>query len=132
MRSYSRVKEDGFKETWLDTVSRVVEGSFQLHELHCEQNKIKVNREWQVEKSVKMFEKIYEMKFLPPGRGLWAMGTPLIDKKKNYTALNNCAFVSSNTEDVNKLIESFTFLMDSAMLGVGVGFDTKGAGKFKV
>lgn len=33
---------------------------------------------------------------------------------------------------MDKFIENFTFLMDSAMLGVGVGFDTKGAGKFVI
>jgi len=50
--------------------------------------------------------------------------------------LNNCAFVSSlpnnyekltKNEQVDKFIKSFTFLMDSAMIGVGVGFDTKGS-----
>ncbi|OQR95193.1 ribonucleosidetriphosphate reductase, adenosylcobalamin-dependent, partial [Thraustotheca clavata] len=48
-------------------------------------------------------------------------------------ALNNCAFVS--TQDMNQgdsPAEPFCFLMDAAMLGVGVGFDTKGAGKIMV
>jgi hypothetical protein len=42
-----------------------------------------------------MYDKIYNFKFLPPGRGLWAMGTKLIDEAKIYGALNNCAFVST-------------------------------------
>ena len=68
------------------------------------------------------------MKFLPPGRGLWAMGTPITEEKNLYAALNNCAFVSTKTlkEDYSK---PFCFLMDASMLGVGVGFDTKGAGE---
>ena len=68
------------------------------------------------------------MKFLPPGRGLWAMGTPITEEKNLYAALNNCAFVSTKTlkEDYAK---PFCFLMDASMLGVGVGFDTKGAGE---
>jgi len=41
-----------------------------------------------------MFEKIFSFKFLPPGRGLWAMGTQLTQKGL-YSALNNCAFVST-------------------------------------
>jgi len=42
-----------------------------------------------------MYNKIYNFKFLPPGRGLWAMGTNITEKKGLYAALNNCAFVST-------------------------------------
>jgi ribonucleoside-triphosphate reductase len=49
-----------------------------------------------------------------------------------YGALNNCAFVSTDAADVEGFIRAFEFLMDSAMLGIGVGFDTKGKGKFRV
>eukprot|EP01029_Cantina_marsupialis_P029529 TRINITY_DN781804_c0_g1_i1.p1 TRINITY_DN781804_c0_g1~~TRINITY_DN781804_c0_g1_i1.p1 ORF type:complete len:720 (-),score=269.70 TRINITY_DN781804_c0_g1_i1:299-2137(-) len=74
---------------------------------------------------------MFEMKFLPPGRGLWAMGTGIVHKKNNATALNNCAFVS--TADLDKEpMKPFAFLMDASMLGVGVGFDTKGAGKINI
>lgn len=74
-----------------------------------------------------MFDKIYRMKFLPPGRGLWAMGSSITEEKMSYAALNNCAFVS--TQDLkHEGSKPFTFLMDAAMLGVGVGFDTLGAG----
>ena len=45
--------------------------------------------------AMKMFDKIFHFKFLPPGRGLWAMGTKLTDDMKLYAALNNCAFVST-------------------------------------
>ena len=47
---------------------------------------------------MRMYDKIYNMKFLPPGRGLWAMGTPIINDKKLYGALNNCAFVSTDID----------------------------------
>jgi adenosylcobalamin-dependent ribonucleoside-triphosphate reductase len=78
-----------------------------------------------------MFDRMFHMKFLPPGRGLWAMGTELTTKRKLYAALNNCAFVS--TSDMSQSpTEPFCFLMDASMLGVGVGFDTKGAGTVKV
>ena len=66
------------------------------------------------------------MKFLPPGRGLWAMGTASYRRKRFICEKpNNCAFVSTKTlkEDYSK---PFCFLMDASMLGVGVGFDTKG------
>ena len=87
---------------------------------------------WQAQKSAQeMYERIFNMKFLPPGRGLWAMGTPVTEEKGLYAALNNCAFVSTSTlkEDYSK---PFCFLMDASMLGVGVGFDTKGAGEIVI
>ena len=74
-----------------------------------------------------MYDRIFNMKFLPAGRGLWAMGTPITEEKGLFAALNNCAFVS--TENIAKEFSNpFCFLMDASMLGVGVGFDTKGAG----
>jgi len=78
-----------------------------------------------------MYDRIFNMKFLPPGRGLWAMGTAITEEKGLYAALNNCAFVSTKTlkDDYSK---PFCFLMDASMLGVGVGFDTKGAGEIIV
>ena len=78
-----------------------------------------------------MYDRIFTMKFLPPGRGLWSMGTPITEEKGIYAALNNCAFVSTQNlkEDLAK---PFCFLMDASMLGVGVGFDTKGAEQFIV
>jgi len=46
-------------------------------------------------------------------------------------SLNNCGFAS--TEDINlKHSKAFEFVMDALMLGVGVGFDTKGAGKITI
>lgn len=82
--------------------------------------------------AMRMYDKIYNFKFLPPGRGIWAMGSAITEQKKLYTALNNCAFVSTNIPNNHKPSDPFTFLMESSMLGVGVGFDTKGAGKIKV
>ena len=55
------------------------------------------------------------------------MGTEFIARHGSM-ALNNCGFAS--TEDINlKYSKAFEFVMDALMLGVGVGFDTKGAGK---
>lgn len=53
------------------------------------------------------------------------MGTPVIHKKNLSAALNNCAFVSTEDLELNPT-RPFEFLMDASMLGVGVGFDTKG------
>ena len=128
MRTYSRIKENGKNERWWETVQRVVEGTYSMQMNWIESHQLGWNP-WQAQKSAQdMYERIFTMKFLPPGRGLWAMGTPITEEKGLYAALNNCAFVSTKTlkEDYSK---PFCFLMDASMLGVGVGFDTKGAGE---
>lgn len=59
------------------------------------------------------------------------MGSPLTEERGIYAALNNCAFVS--TSDIAKdPSKPFCFLMDASMCGVGVGFDTVGAGSLVV
>ena len=131
MRTYSRIKQDGKNERWWETVQRVVEGTYSMQKNHIESYQLGWNP-WQAQNSAQeMYERIFNMKFLPPGRGLWAMGTPITEEKNLYAALNNCAFVSTSTikEDYSK---PFCFLMDASMLGVGVGFDTKGAGEIIV
>jgi adenosylcobalamin-dependent ribonucleoside-triphosphate reductase len=75
------------------------------------------------------FERLFELKWSPPGRGLWVMGTPLVNTQRNSAALQNCAFVSTKEMTKNDPAKPFTFLMEASMLGVGVGFDDKGADK---
>ena len=131
MRTYSRIKEDGKNERWWETVQRVVEGTYSMQLNHIDSHQLGWNP-WQAQKSAQeMYDRIFNMKFLPPGRGLWAMGTAITEEKNLYAALNNCAFVSTSTikDDYSK---PFCFLMDASMLGVGVGFDTKGAGEILV
>ena len=131
MRTYSRIKEDGKNERWWETVQRVVEGTYSMQKNWIDSHQLGWNP-WQAQRSAQeMYDRIFTMKFLPPGRGLWAMGTAITEEKGLYAALNNCAFVSTKTlkEDYSK---PFCFLMDASMLGVGVGFDTKGAGEIVV
>jgi len=125
-RTYSRMKSDGKNEQWWETVQRVVEGTFNMQKRHIDAHGLGWNA-WKAQHSAQqMYDRIFNMKFLPPGRGLWAMGTPITEEKKLFAALNNCAFVS--TENFKGEFSSpFCFLMDASMLGVGVGFDTKGA-----
>jgi adenosylcobalamin-dependent ribonucleoside-triphosphate reductase len=131
MRTYSRIKEDGKNERWWETIKRVVEGTYSMQKHWIDSHGLGWNP-WQAQRSAQeMYDRIFYMKFLPPGRGLWAMGTSITEEKGLYAALNNCAFVSTSTikDDYSK---PFCFLMDASMLGVGVGFDTKGAGEIIV
>jgi ribonucleoside-triphosphate reductase (thioredoxin) len=126
IRSYARSKPDGTRERWFETVERVVNGTYNMQKRWIEQHQLGWNP-WRAQKSAQeMYDRIFQMKFLPPGRGLWAMGSPITEEKMLYAALNNCAFVSTQgmRGDPSR---PFCFLMDAAMLGVGVGFDTKGA-----
>jgi hypothetical protein len=57
------------------------------------------------------------------------MGTPIVNVQRNSAALQNCAFVSTGSMTKTDPAKPFAFLMEASMLGVGVGFDDKGADK---
>lgn len=130
-RTYSRLQPDNTKETFLHTLMRVVEGCYEIQRRHC----VKMHIPWDYKKAQRsaqeMFVRMWEFKFLPPGRGLWMMGTDFM-WERGSAALNNCGFVSTDDQIESDPAEPFCFLMDMSMLGVGVGFDTKGAGKIQV
>ena len=133
LRTYSRPKADGTQETWTDTIRRVVEGTYRLQQSWIESHKLGWDNEQALRSATEMFDRMWHMKFLPPGRGLWAMGSKITEEKKLFSSLSNCGFVS--TEDIDVLPDPalpFAFLMDMSMLGLGVGFDTKGAGKITI
>ncbi len=112
------------------TLRRVVEGCYEIQRRHC----AKMHIPWDYDKAQRsaqeMFVRMWEFKFLPPGRGLWMMGTEFM-WQRGSAALNNCGFVSTDDQIESDPAEPFCFLMDMSMLGVGVGFDTKGAGKIR-
>lgn len=129
-RTYARDKADGTTEEFWETVQRVVEGTFNIQKIHCRNLNLPWNEPKAQASAQEMFQRMWEFKFLPPGRGLWMMGTDLV-YEKGGACLNNCAFVSTTNIDT-EFAEPFCFLMDMSMLGVGVGGDTKGKGKVKL
>lgn len=129
LRTYSRLKEDGTKETWVDVCERVVNGMYSLQKDHCKSNRLPWNDAKAQASAKEAFDRLFQLKWTPPGRGLWVMGTPLVNVQKNSAALQNCAFVSTNEMTKNNPAKPFAFLMEASMLGVGVGFDDKGADK---
>lgn len=131
-RTYARVvdQETGRTEEYWETVKRVVEGCYTIQLNHCKTLKLPWNPLKAQRSAQAMYDLIWNFKFLPPGRGLWMMGTDYI-YQRGSAALNNCAFVSTEELDVS-FAEPFCFLMDMSMLGVGVAFDTKGAGLVKI
>lgn len=100
-RTYSRPKPDGSKETWPETVERVVSGNLALVP---EKYHLKGERE-------ALIKLITEFKLIPGGRHLWASGV----KGRQY--LFNC-HVSGWGE---KLSDHFEFTFMRLMEGGGVG-----------
>lgn len=117
------------EEFWL-TLVRVTEGTFTILKSHC----IGLHLPWDEERAQamaqEMFTLMWDFKFSPPGRGLWAMGTEAVTKK-GAAALNNCGFISTEQLDAD-FSAPFCFLMDMSMLGVGIGGDTRGARKVTI
>lgn len=129
LRTYSRLKDDGTKETWVDVCERVINGMYSLQKDHAKTNRLPWNDSKAATSAKEGFDRLFNLKWSPPGRGLWVMGTAIVMTQRNSAALQNCAFVS--TKEMTKADPSrpFTFLMEASMLGVGVGFDDKGADK---
>lgn len=132
---YSRRLEDvGLKgegtEEWVDTCRRVVEGVFTIQKRHV----VSMGTAWDNAKAQRtakdMFDRLFNLKWTPPGRGLWMMGTPYVEERTG-AGLFNCAF-RSTLDLSNKGAYLFGWIMDALMVGVGVGFDTRGAGSVTI
>lgn len=119
-RTYARwIPSKGRTEEWWETCQRVLEGNF---------NMVKDPRP--VDEAQKEMELAYDlmwnMVWLPPGRGLWISGTE--SARKNGTSLNNCWVIDikpgkyySDAGAPLKASLPFVFAMDVLMLGGGVG-----------
>ncbi len=129
LRTYSRLKEDGHKETWAEVCERVINGMYSIQKDHCKRQRLPWNDAKAQASAKDGFDRLFNLKWTPPGRGLWVMGTPLVNVQKNSAALQNCAFVSTLEMTKQNPAKPFAFLMEASMLGVGVGFDDKGADK---
>ena len=129
-RTYSRRlsefdPESSGTEEWHQTCRRVIEGMFNVQKQHVRT----LGLEWNDAKAQKTakdaYDRLFNLKWTPPGRGLWMMGTKFIEERTG-AALFNCAFRS--TKDIStKGGYLFAWIMDALMVGIGVGFDTKGA-----
>jgi len=129
IRTYSRVKEDGTKERWHEVCRRVIEGMYSVQKNHAKDNRLPWNDNKAQKSAQEAFQRMFELKWTPPGRGLWAFGTPMTMERRNSASLQNCAMVSTRDIDRNDPGALFAWVMDALMLGIGVGFDTLGQDK---
>ena len=100
-RTYSRIKPDGERECWAETVQRVVNGNCSfVDKQYIDRNEPE-----------KLFDLIYNFKLLPGGRHLWVTGI------KSRQFVSNCfaAFWSDSFAD------HFTYTFERLMEGGGVG-----------
>lgn len=128
-----RFELEGQMEHWVDTCIRVTEGNFNLIPNDPTATKAKMER---------FFDVMFRMGIIPPGRGLWMMGTKY-QQERGGDALNNCWFVAVRPQGYRnmKMYEDFTyafsspvdpmpsfpfvFTFDRAMTGGGVGFSVE-------
>lgn len=89
-RTYSRLLEDGVtNEEWYQTVARVVNGTMNMSKNWMVKSGLGWDESVATEMAEELYDRIFTMKFLPPGRGLWAMGSPITEEKRLFASLNN-------------------------------------------
>lgn len=126
---YSRIKPDGTKERWHEVCRRVVEGTYSILKDHCLERRTPWNEAKALRSAAEMYDRMFTFKWLPPGRGLWMMGTRFVHEQRNAAALQNCAMIGTGTRGVPAAAAR---LMEMSMLGVGVGFDDLAAADSQV
>lgn len=124
-RTYSRSEPQ--QENWADTMIRVANGTFSIRKDWYIKTGIKWDEDFWQQYAVGFIESMFLMQWLPPGRGLWAMGTNFIYERGSM-ALNNCGYTDI-TDDIGADI---SWLMDALMCGVGVGFGPLRNDNFKI
>ena len=118
-RTYSRGGE-----SWWQTCRRVIEGMFTIQRHHCRRCGLPWDRARARAYAEDAYDRLWSFKWTPPGRGLWIMGTRFV-VEHGGAALNNCGFVS--TAGLNDdYAAPFEWMFRMSMVGVGVGFDTRG------
>jgi hypothetical protein len=130
---YSRLKADGTKERFWEGLRRVIEGMYSIQKDYALHNRLPWNEYTAHKSAEEAYMRAFAGKWSPPGRGFWMMGTEFVNGRNDSSALQNCAFISTtrmHEEDVPS--KPFSTLMGMSMLGIGVGFDTAGAGKVEL
>ena len=108
LRTYSRKNGSDHTELWQETIQRVINGA------------IEIGVPYTLAEIELLFEHMFNLRCSFAGRGLWQLGTPLV-QNMGGASLNNCYFINIET------VEDFEFVFDMLMLGGGVGFSVERA-----
>ncbi len=108
LRTYARwMPDQQRRESWYDTVKRVVDYSMSLYTGPATQEQQRIEAE-------ALFDNMYNMRLFTAGRTLWIGGT---ESARKFASSNfNCAFV------VFDHIDAFSDLFHLLLVGAGVGF----------
>lgn len=135
VNKYSALKEDGTKEQWYETCQRCIEGMYSILKDHCKKNKTTWN-DLKAQKSARdAYDRMWNFKWMPPGRGLQHMGREAIHTRQDSSFLQNCAYLTTAKLSAHSAWEAtgpFSRMMEMSMCGIGVGFDTRGAGNLSL
>ena len=132
LAKYSRKKDGGSKETWLDVCRRVVEGTYSIQKDWAKAHYLPWHDPKAQRSAEEMFDRMFEFKWTPPGRGLQNMGTHMVNGLGYSTALQNCGAVALGQMHKNDPGEPFSFLAQASMMGVGIGYSTIGIDKLDI
>lgn len=121
-RFYSRLKPDGTKETFADTVIRCVESTFSIM-VHEHGGIIPTGLQ---DEAKNCAHYMFTMRFMPTGRILWASGTELLFQKGGACLASN-GFVSTK----NDLARPLAQFMEFSMYGCVMSIDTRYRGMVK-
>ena len=102
-RTYARTKEDGTRESWSDTVARVIAGTRQI------------NARLTSAEEERLAGHLLALRGSVSGRALWQLGTPMIERFGQDSLLNCYALNIGSVDDI-------IWLMGRLMVGGGVGF----------
>lgn len=108
LRTYSRwLPERKRRETWQETVERVVEYNISLYQGPAKKEDL-------IKEAELMYDKVFNLEVLPAGRSLWIGGT---EASQKYSESNfNCSAL------VIKKLEDFCDIFHLLMCGCGVGY----------
>jgi ribonucleoside-diphosphate reductase alpha chain len=109
LRTYAKIRPDGQRETWRQTVTRW--GSYMLHRLRAQTGDVGAADE--LRRAVRA---VFAREVMPSMRGLWAAGDVL---DHNDIALYNCAFAPADSLAV------FHECLYVLMHGTGFGFSVE-------
>jgi Ribonucleotide reductase alpha domain/LAGLIDADG-like domain len=125
-RTYSRCI-DGKQENWADCIIRVINGIMSIRKDWYIKNHIYWDQSYWKGFARELAISAFNMHWLPPGRGLFHCGTDFTFERGSM-ALFNCGMSDIYFKD---LADDIGWIMDSLMLGVGVGFGPVREDEFK-
>lgn len=100
LQGFAKDENYGGKERWWETCERVISGMYSIQKDYILSQNMTWNEEQAQRSAQEAYRRMFAFKWTPPGRGLWAMGTYLVNGKGDSSALYNC--FSGDTEIITE------------------------------